>query len=102
MFQNLTPQQLITSYAANNTVLINVCDKAISASSLSWPILHIPYQEIPDRIAEIPTDKEVVFVCENGQAAGTISTFVKGYAYLANTSYLVGSIKELQRVNKAA
>lgn len=48
--------------------------------------LHIVLDELPIRIRELPTDKEIVIVCRSGQRSAHAASFLKdqGYATVYN------------------
>lgn len=54
-------------------------------------ITHIPMNEVPDRLAEIPTDKTVVMTCRSGNRSGQITTFLQQQGY-ENVHNLAGGI----------
>ena len=40
--------------------------------------LHVPMMEIPARMAEVPTDVEVVVVCRSGGRSGQVVSYLMG------------------------
>jgi rhodanese-related sulfurtransferase len=50
------------------------------------PSIHIPMRDVPDRLAEIPTDREVVVYCHGGARSAMIAGFLEhhGYPEVAN------------------
>lgn len=44
--------------------------------------VHIPLNDLPDRLAEIPTDKPVVLVCAAGSRSFTGAQFLLGEGYM--------------------
>jgi rhodanese-related sulfurtransferase len=39
---------------------------------------HIPMMEVPARLAEVPTDAEVVVVCRSGGRSGQVTSYLMG------------------------
>ena len=39
---------------------------------------HMPMMEVPTRIAEVPTDAEVVVVCRSGGRSGQVTSYLMG------------------------
>jgi rhodanese-related sulfurtransferase len=39
---------------------------------------HLPMMEIPARMAEVPTDREVVVVCRSGGRSGQVVSYLMG------------------------
>lgn len=48
--------------------------------------LHIPMDEIPERLAELPTDQALVVVCHHGMRSMHVAQFLesRGFADVAN------------------
>lgn len=51
-------------------------------------VIHIPMNDIPNRLSEIPTDKEVVVTCRSGNRSGQVADFLReqGYTNIHNMS----------------
>lgn len=52
---------------------------------------HIPMADIPERIAEIPRDREVVVLCKAGGRSATVVRFLEAQGYTQVTN-LTGGI----------
>ena len=50
------------------------------------PSLHIPMSEVPDRLAEIDAEREVVVYCHTGVRSAMVAGFLEqhGYRHVAN------------------
>lgn len=42
-----------------------------------FPVHHVPMREVPGRLAEIPTDREVVVACRSGSRSETVVHFLR-------------------------
>ena len=51
----------------------------------------IPMGEIPDRIAELPTDKEIIVTCRSGNRSGQITNFLREQGF-TNVHNMQGGI----------
>lgn len=55
----------------------------------------IPMNEIPNRLDEIPTDKEVVVTCRSGNRSGQVADFLRQQGY-TNIHNMTGGILDWQ------
>ena len=55
------------------------------------PSLHIPMNEVPDRLEEIPKDREVVVYCHTGSRSLMVAGFLEGNGFLS-VANLAGGI----------
>ncbi len=55
----------------------------------------IPMNEIPNRLNEIPTDKEVVVTCRSGNRSGQVADFLRQQGY-TNIHNMTGGILDWQ------
>ena len=39
--------------------------------------LHIPYEELPDRLAEVPTDRPLATICSGGKRSGLAASLLQ-------------------------
>ncbi|WP_097325368.1 rhodanese-like domain-containing protein [Paractinoplanes atraurantiacus] len=53
---------------------------------------HVPMMEIPARVAEVPTDVEVVVVCRSGGRSGQVVSYLMGNGW-DNVRNLDGGMK---------
>lgn len=53
---------------------------------------HLPMMEIPARMAEVPTDREVVVVCRSGGRSGQVVSYLMGNGW-DNVRNLDGGMK---------
>src|SRR5438876_7462335 len=51
--------------------------RELQAEGMIEGALHIPMNEIPGRLAEIPEDREVVTVCHRGQRSFQVAMWLK-------------------------
>jgi rhodanese-related sulfurtransferase len=52
------------------------------------PSVHIPMREVPQRLSELPKDREIVVYCHGGTRSAMIAGFLEGqgYPHVANLS----------------
>ncbi|RMF40812.1 MAG: rhodanese-like domain-containing protein [Anaerolineae bacterium] len=75
------PNVLMEKWAAGEAVLLDV-RAAEETEFLALPFaLHIPLDELPDRLDEVPRDKLVVTFCSGGDRANV------AFAYLQNQGF---------------
>ena len=55
----------------------------IAAEGLIEGSLHIPMNEIPARLSEVPRDREIVAVCKRGQRSFNVAAWLKQQGYEA-------------------
>jgi molybdopterin/thiamine biosynthesis adenylyltransferase/rhodanese-related sulfurtransferase len=87
---NITPTELAERIARGDVVLIDVREPhEWNAGHLEAQ--HIPLQQIPQRFAEIPTDRDVVMICRSGARSEHARAFLanQGYTRVLN---LVGGM----------
>lgn len=54
-------------------------------------VVHIPMNDIPGRLAEIPTDQTVIVTCRSGNRSGQVSAFLRDQGF-TNIHNLNGGI----------
>ncbi|TLS49976.1 rhodanese-like domain-containing protein [Paenibacillus antri] len=85
--RTIDPEQLATRLDAGETVcIIDVREDEEVAAGMIPGARHIPMGTIPDRLADIPRDGEVVLVCRSGARSGRVHEYLaaQGYANLVN------------------
>src|SRR5262245_43578256 len=60
------------------------------------PSKHIPMDDVPNRTAELPRDKEIVVYCHTGARSMMIAGFLEGSGF-ENVSNLLGGIDAWSR-----
>lgn len=44
-------------------------------------VLHIPMAEIPDRLSELPTDRDIAVLCHSGRRSDLVVRFLRANGY---------------------
>ncbi len=60
------------------------------------PSLHIPMRDVPERLEEIPKDREIVVYCHGGARSAMIAGFLESRGY-RNVANLTGGIDAWSR-----
>lgn len=60
---------------------------------------HLPMMEVPARMAEIPTDQEVVVVCRSGGRSGQVVSYLMGNGW-DNVRNLDGGMEAWQSAGR--
>ena len=55
----------------------------VAAEGLIEGSLHIPMNDVPARLAELPRDREIVAVCKRGQRSFNVAAWLKQQGYEA-------------------
>lgn len=72
--------------APSRIVLLDVREPYERELAVIEPSLHIPMNEVPDRLEEIPKDRTVVVYCHGGVRSAMVAGFleVRGFREIAN------------------
>jgi rhodanese-related sulfurtransferase len=62
----IAPQEFIALQQSGDVVVIDVRSDQEAATGVISGALHVPLEQLEDRIAELPADKEVLIYCANG------------------------------------
>ncbi|MFE5319731.1 rhodanese-like domain-containing protein [Paenibacillus sp. NPDC056579] len=87
--QTITPQQLKQRLAQGEKLdIIDVREAEEVALGMIPGAIHIPLMEVPDRLSEIPNDRETILVCRSGNRSGRAYDFLtaQGFTKLKNMS----------------
>ena len=91
--QQITPTKLMKRLddAASPLLLLDIREPAERAHCQIDGSLHIPMQQIPSRLAELPNDAEIVVYCHHGMRSMQVANFLdqRGYPKVYN---LLGGI----------
>lgn len=86
--QEVSPQEVKTRLDADDDfVLLDVREPVeLEICSIPGTHLHIPMQQVPARLAEIPRDRDVVVYCKAGGRSARVCQFLlhQGYTRVAN------------------
>jgi rhodanese-related sulfurtransferase len=98
MVEELRPEEVAKKLkeSPGDFLLLDVREPDEREMAVIEPSLHIPMRDVPDRLAEIPKDREVVVYCHGGTRSAMIAGFLegKGYSRVAN---LAGGIDAWSR-----
>jgi len=90
MVEELSPTEVAARVKANpkGVLLLDVREPNERELAHIEPSLFIPMREVPNRLEEIPKDREVVVYCHGGARSAMIAGFLesRGYARVANLS----------------
>ncbi|TFB13806.1 rhodanese-like domain-containing protein [Filobacillus milosensis] len=83
----MSPEELASKLESNKYEIIDVREDEEVANGMIPGAKHIALNTIPERIDELPKDKEYVMVCRSGRRSYNASL------YLAEQGYKVNNIK---------
>lgn len=87
----ITPQEVDDMLKQEKTIhLIDVREDEEVAEGKIPNALHIPLQQIQDRLDEIQKDKEYIIVCRSGNRSGMACEFLQSMGF--KTSNMVGGM----------
>jgi rhodanese-related sulfurtransferase len=90
MFAQLSPNEVAERLKTRpqTVVLLDVRELYERDLAVIDPSVHIPMQELPQRLAEIPTDKQVILYCHTGARSMLVAGFLAshGWESVANLS----------------
>ena len=93
MIKNVTVMMLKKKYESNeNFVLLDVrTDLEISKTKIPIDSIHIPMNEIPDKISQLNTNDEIIVYCKSGVRSKKVCEFLSINNF-KNISNLEGGI----------
>jgi rhodanese-related sulfurtransferase len=74
-------------------VLLDVRESDERETARIEPSLHIPMDQVPDRLAEIPADRKIVVYCHHGTRSAMVAGFLEGEGF-PRVANLTGGIDE--------
>ncbi len=90
MADELDPEEVAARLKAQpgRIVLLDVREPFERGLAAIEPSIHIPMQEVPERLAEVPPDRDVVVYCHGGTRSAMIAAFLEsqGFRSVANLS----------------
>ena len=90
MFEELDPATVARRMKElpGSVVLLDVREPFERRLATIEPSLHIPMNDVPDRLNEIPKDRQVVVYCHSGSRSMMVASFLnaQGFPSVANLS----------------
>ncbi|MFZ0699570.1 MAG: rhodanese-like domain-containing protein [Thermoplasmata archaeon] len=90
MVARTTPEEVARRLAKEpeSLLLLDVREDEERATAVIEPSIHIPMNEVPERLAEISRDREVIVYCHHGARSEMVAGFLEdeGYSRVSNLS----------------
>jgi rhodanese-related sulfurtransferase len=90
MVAELDPEEVAEKLRqkSNRLLLLDVREDDERELAVIEPSLHIPMREVPQRLSELPKDREIVVYCHSGARSAMVAGFLeaRGYREVANLS----------------
>ncbi len=88
MITEITPKELARQLQSRpgQLLLLDVREILEREQASLEPSVHIPMQEVPWRLAELPKDRTIVVFCHTGGRSAMVAGFLdqQGYGHVAN------------------
>ncbi len=83
MVATVRPEELAELLRArpNDALLLDVREPDEREVARIEPSLHIPMNEVPARLAELPKDKRVIVYCHHGGRSLMVASYLEGQGY---------------------
>lgn len=83
MVARTSPQEVARrlARAPDRVVLLDVREHDERFTAAILPSIHIPMNEIPGRLEEIPRDRELIVYCHHGARSEMVAGFLEGEGY---------------------
>lgn len=95
MFNTISAKDLSGSLKREKYCLVDLrTQKEFQNDGISGSI-HIPYHLLSENLEELPTDKHIVLICNDGNMAGAARNFIMGSAGILDVSALERGIRNL-------
>ncbi len=98
MVEEISAQEVAARLKANPgaVLLLDVREPDERETARIEPSLHIPMREVPDRLDELPNDREIIVYCHGGTRSAMIAGYLEGQGY-ASVANLHGGIDAWSR-----
>ena len=98
MVRELSPDEVAQRLRSDpaEVVLLDVRESYERALAAIAPSLHIPMQEVPDRLADLPRTRPLVVYCHTGSRSLMVALYLEGKGFRA-VSNLTGGIDAWSR-----
>jgi rhodanese-related sulfurtransferase len=84
---------------ADDAYLLDVREPDEYAAGHAPDARHVPMMEIPARLADVPTDEDVVVVCRSGGRSGQVVAYLKANGW-DNVRNLAGGMQDWARTGR--
>lgn len=83
MADEIEPEELAKRWGSDRSafLLLDVREPEERAAANIEPSLHIPMDQVPDRLAEIPRDRPVVVFCHHGSRSAMVAGYLEGEGF---------------------
>lgn len=75
-FKSIPSETYLEQFHPGDHTLVDIREPYEWATGHLPGAIHIPMNDVPDRLSEIPTDKPVVIVCEHGSRSLRVAQFL--------------------------
>jgi len=98
MVDELRPEDVAAKLKdkTSRVVLLDVREPDEREIAFIDPSIHIPMRDVPQRLDEIPKDREIVVYCHGGTRSAMIAGFLEGHGY-DHVANLAGGIDAWSR-----
>jgi rhodanese-related sulfurtransferase len=87
----ISPTELKSELDAGiHVFLLDVREDVELAISALPNIVHVPMNEVPDRIGELPNDANIVVVCRSGARSGRVTAYLQQLGFLSVRNLATG------------
>lgn len=95
MFETIAPKEAIELQGAESHQLLDIRSRAEKQSAPLPESIEIPYSELPDRLEELPSNKKLLIVSQDGTAAASARNYVQAVTFRTDVYALDGGLKAL-------
>ena len=96
--RDITPEELSRKIAAGEDILlVDVREPHEWNAGHIEGALHIPMNQVPQRLAEIPKDRDVVMICRSGSRSGHVQQHLLGAQGYTRVKNLMGGMQRWSR-----
>ncbi|QJD83524.1 rhodanese-like domain-containing protein [Cohnella herbarum] len=92
-YATITVEQLKSRLDAGEQIhLIDVREEEEVAQGMIPGALHLPLGQVPQQLASIPKDEEVIFICRSGYRSDQACQYLSSLGYTGTTNLVGGML----------
>lgn len=92
-YASITVEQLKSRLDAGEQIhLIDVREEEEVAQGMIPGALHLPLGQVPQQLASIPKDEEVIFICRSGYRSDQACQYLSSLGYTGTTNLVGGML----------